>query len=149
MDLQSQWNEMMCPLVNGITFADGTIQRLELDVLYRSGGGAKVSVTKGPLTDVSVLASLNELHWTELITLCEDVDEERDLKVLAGEGGMGADGFVALTTARDNSLRWIAFFDSSNPFKRVKLEDRQVVATSSHSNTWMFPLESPAEVSVE
>jgi hypothetical protein len=60
---------------------------------------------------------------------------------------MGSDGFVALLE-HDATLHWLAFFDWSNPFTKISLQDAVVTAVSSLDATWRFPVDEPEAVTL-
>ena len=140
---------MECPIVSGIVYANGDVDWINVDLLTLAGGVAHIRLSAGRPTSVGQLADEGELNWTGIETICEAVDSERHIKVVAGEGSMGADGFVALYRPSDNQLIWIAFFENSNPFVDVELGEADVLAKTSLANAWRFPLASPSSVSVD
>jgi hypothetical protein len=66
---------------------------------------------------------------------------------VAGEGALGGDGVVAVL-GDQNNLPWIAFFDWSNPFVSLRVEDRALEATSNLGHVWRFTLPIPQEIVV-
>ncbi|MCP4600753.1 MAG: hypothetical protein GY847_09510 [Proteobacteria bacterium] len=149
MNIQHQWASMKCPIINGILFANGDIEWINVGLLPQSGGMARIQLSPGRPTDVKTLTDEGVLDWTEVAPLCEAIDEKRNIRVFAGEGGLGADGFVAVLKASDSQLEWVAFFENSNPFVEVELRETEVLAKTNLSNTWRFPLDSPAQVTVD
>ncbi|HEX5718822.1 MAG TPA: hypothetical protein VF179_21855 [Thermoanaerobaculia bacterium] len=121
---------------------------MDIEVIALPGGGARVRLIPGEWTDIETL-SREGLEWTTLGSLTEVLDSTGNIRVCGGEGGMGADGFVAVAEASQNRLQWIAFFENSNPFVEVGLEGNQITAKTSLPYVWRFPLDSPADVWVE
>jgi len=68
--------------------------------------------------------------------------------VFVGECGMGADGFVAVEELNTKKLRWIAFFDFSNPFYSVAIEKNFILVTNNLSEEWQFAVDSPWEIEI-
>jgi len=144
--IQTQWQRWMCPIFSGIVYGDGTIVQVEMQrsepltqiarVMHRSGIGEFV---KNHPDD-----------WTELISLCEVTVPERDYRLVAGEGGFGGDGFVALARNSDNHLIWIAFFDNSNPFIEVSINKdfTGIQGKTNLGTVWRFPIDRPENVQV-
>ncbi|MCK6588071.1 MAG: hypothetical protein L6Q76_10845, partial [Polyangiaceae bacterium] len=85
-----------------------------------------------PWVNVTVLATFN---WSD-----------KGLLLSCGEGAMGNEGFVAASDASSGQIRWVAFFNCSNPFIRVCAKDDNVVAENNHGHLWLFPRASPERV---
>jgi hypothetical protein len=136
------WLKGECPILNGVMFADGFVQCVEPCEQPRP---------LGIITLVAKERTPIEQHTpfetTGLIRLCRAEDQRRGLVVIGGEAGMGSDGFVALTDT-SNQLRWIAFFDFSNPFVSVKLFSDKVIGENNLAETWRFSLENPSQIQV-
>ncbi len=148
LTIQRQWAGMKCHIINGILYANGDIEWINVDLLPQSGGMTRIQLSSGSPTDVKTLSDEGVLDWAEVAPLCEAIDERRNIRVFAGEGGLGADGFVAVVKVSDSQLEWVAFFENSNPFVEVELRETEVLAKTNLSNTWRFPLDSPAHVTV-
>lgn len=72
-----------------------------------------------------------------------------DDEFVAGESDYGTDGFVAALHGEAKQLRWMAFFDSSNPFSALELADGVLRAQSTSGLVWCFSTNDPTSVHVE
>lgn len=145
--IQDKWKDRMCPIVNGITFGNGMIFRLEFQDLEFDDNISPLQVTER--MDVELFTGKFGDYWTTLTSLCEFRLPQRNLLVYGGEGGFGADGFVALSRISDDYLNWLAFFDDSNPFVEVSINDESVlIGITTLGDVWQFPLDHPESVKV-
>lgn len=44
---------------------------------------------------------------------------------------------------------WLAFFDDSNPFIEISVEDDVVIGVTTYNDEWRFPLLRPEQVVVD
>src|SRR5207244_13625753 len=72
-----------------------------------------------------------ENFTTHLVPVCHRSYTDFNLCVFAGEGAHGSEGFVAVTQITAGQLVWLAYFDCSNPFEKVALEDGIVMPVSN------------------
>ncbi|MGC4064588.1 MAG: hypothetical protein QM784_08080 [Polyangiaceae bacterium] len=140
------WQEERCPIVNGIFRPDDSVSRLTLEIDSVNRNFATLKLMER--TTLSAIERTSEVEWTYLTQLCEFKSITSHYVAIGGEGGFGSDGFVALLE-RDLRLLWLAFFDWSNPFTKVSVEDAVVTATSSLDAIWRFPVDAPELVRVK
>lgn len=137
-NIQRLWLSERVPAVNGIYFPDDSVCLVNFSRLERLGTFSISSLERlQELPDVESTSDLTETCSANL----------NGLRAVGGEGSSGGDGFVALLDGEQ--LRWIAFFDCSNPFDSVCLERERVVAKSSHGVCWIFPLDNPEAFAIE
>jgi hypothetical protein len=139
----SYWLKGECPILNGVMFPDGSTECIEPRDQPRPTGTITL-VARGRTS----LDKHAPLESTGLIPSCRAEDKGKDVVVIGGEGGMGSDGFVAVTDL-SNQLRWIAFFDFSNPFVSVELLADEIVGKNNLGEVWRFPLKNPSKITVE
>lgn len=146
--IQQRWNDEECPLFDGILFGDGDIVLMECRTHVRD---SRLETIVRPLARSSLGSFLdyNPEGWVSITPMASFDGESGGLVVTCGEGAQGGDGFVAVCEADDQRLKWLAFFQGSNPFKRVTVEHDRVVAVSTHDHVWTFPLDRPELVSVD
>ncbi|PQO45641.1 hypothetical protein C5Y93_14495 [Blastopirellula marina] len=130
-ELANAWRNEMIPLLNGVTYPDGRWFQMSEDL-----GELKVTETRWDTRDMGD-------QWTYFAQLCRESVPGNHLEVSAGEGGMGSDGIVALIDSRDNSLRWVLFSDLSNPFHRLEIRDKQILAETTLDTRWTIDLQKP------
>lgn len=141
--LESFWSMSEAPILNGVMFIDGFVERIEPYAQPRPAGTINLVARER-----TSLATYEPLEATGIVSLCRAEDKGKDIVVIGGEGGMGSDGFVAVTDL-SNQLRWLAFFDFSNPFVSVELSNDEVVGKNNLGEVWRFPLENPSNIRVE
>jgi len=136
-----------CPIVNGVVTSEGVIYRIDIPKKNINPTNEE-SFPRKSTTTLSQLDEKGSLYWTTLFTMGETFSKERNIKVIYGEGGMGADGFIVTSTFDTDSLIWVAFFDYSNPFREVFFQENNLIAWSTLDEKWIFPLDRPEKVSV-
>jgi len=152
--IQEKWRDEECPLIDGITFGSGEIVAFECRTLAGKGG---IDVQVRPLIRGPIESALElcpDLWWASLVTLGEVQIADMGLVLSCGEGSRGGDGFVAVSHRESGDLEWVAFFQSSNPFASVALEEgeggrKSVRAVSTHGHVWKFPIDRPERVTVD
>ncbi|HEX8627329.1 MAG TPA: hypothetical protein VF755_04075 [Catenuloplanes sp.] len=144
--LQRRWKEGKLPAVEGVVFDSGVVEELDFD---SSGWFARGTppLRRGRRTDLAAWAAQNEL-WVMVNGWQLDLPAH-DLRLDHGEGGNGADGFLAASGLRDGRLRWAAFFTTSNPFEELEMDGDVAVVTSNLDHVWRFPLQHPEQVTVD
>lgn len=140
-------DHLECYSVNGIQFPDGTVQCLLVTMAWATP--TKYALEAGERTTLQQLEAANALYENSCAVMAKLTDAASDLHVLAGECfGHGGDGFVAVIDAATNRLRWLAWFENSNPFGELALNGTDLLATSTLGCRWRFPLADPANCSV-
>lgn len=147
-DLKVEWDAERCPIVDGIIFGDGRVKRMGLDWVRNAAGRLELAVRPAGWTSLAELMEKGDLQWTGITPRCANIDAAMGLRLSCGEGGLGADGFVAVVQADRGEILWIAFFTQSNPFEVVQLAGDQVMAKTSLGTWWQFPLHSPESVTL-
>ena len=148
-NLQAKWDEGYAPLVSGIAFASGKVNWLNLsNDKDPATGRLQTKVSSGGPTSLLDLSKEGSLRWVHYITMKERCFPEMDVCVHAGGGSFGGDGFVAVCDMKSKALKWIAFFDSSNPFSDFSIKSSCVIAKTTLDETWSFSLQSPSLPSI-
>lgn len=146
--LREKWGSRLLPVINGVGWPTGEVDWVSLDFNRETG---RYRLERGAASRIA-LADLNKgggLNWLYAGESCEAIDAQREIKALAGEGSLGGDGFIAVTSTRTGELVWYAFFESSNPFEQVRFEGDALVATTNLGDEWRFPLDSPASFTIK
>jgi hypothetical protein len=139
-------DHLECYSVNGIQFSDGTVQRLLVTAAW--GPAIQYTVSAGERTTLQQLEAANALYENSCAVRAQLTDAARGLHLLAGECNLGGDGFVAVIDTPTNRLRWLAWFEASNPFAELALDGADLLATSTLGCRWRFPLADPATCAV-
>lgn len=146
-DLSAHWKAEQCPIIDGIIFGDGRVRTMSAE--WRDGKNGRLELVVEPHgeTTLTELASAGKLQWTGVIALCNAADSAKNLCVLGGEGGLGSDGFVAVLD-NEQTIKWIAFCNNSNPFDVVQISDDCILAKSTLGTWWRFPLQAPEQITL-
>ena len=145
-DLADQWSAERCPVIDGVVFGDGRVKQLLATWKKQDDGRLGIVIEPGEWTTLGDLREKESFDWTEIIDLCRADDPVRGLQILGGEGGQGADGFVAALRKDSGEIAWIAFFTTSNPFEVVQVHGDFVLAKTNLGMWWRFPLDAPVLV---
>ncbi|SIN81915.1 hypothetical protein SAMN05444166_1079 [Singulisphaera sp. GP187] len=148
-DLAAQWVAENCPIIDGIVFGDGRIKQLFAVRNKQVNEGPGMKIQPGGWMTLADLQKKGQLDWTGILDLCVAEDLARGIRILGGEGGYGADGFVANIRSDSGEIVWIAFFTSSNPFEEVQIHSDHVLARTNLDMWWRFPLDAPEEVTLQ
>lgn len=136
--LSVAWQREQVPLLNGILFPDGRHIRLEWDGDHIVVGSSGSSWDENDLRD-------EVTYFTEL---SRAKIPNSELVVIAGEGGLGADGVIALVDTNTDLPCWVLFMDSSNPFSHVEVVDGQIVASTTLGKRWRIDPLKPGLLAV-
>ncbi|WP_426586044.1 hypothetical protein [Mucilaginibacter sp. R-33] len=139
-------HHLECPSVNGIIFSDRTIQLFEVEISWERPTEFKLQTSS--TTSIDDLEKTGELYWSSCAILDEFIDETGSIKAFCGEASHGSDGFIGIMDLNKEKVIWIAFFNSSNPFNKVTIEDEQVTAVSTIKNVWKFNINKPTIIEV-
>lgn len=133
-NLTEEWQNEMIPIVNGIVFPVGhfwPVQPIDSPRVHP----IELQIEKGSEAAIS-----EATQWTGIMASAETINESGQLKAIVGECGQGGDGFVALLDhVNSDQLKWIAFFDFSNPFCSVVFEGEEIVALNNLDELWRLP----------
>ena len=136
--LNELFDDKRVPLANGIWLACGRF--------YSSGDHSflrklpmRIACTPEP---VGFGADLESVSISLLATATAG-----GIVAVVGNGAFGSDGFVALLGS-DSAVRWLAFFDFSNPFTAVSLSGGRVCATNNLGELWAFPVSEPWNIEI-
>ena len=142
-DLITKWEVGECPILNGVTLNGG--QHYPIKPVDAPRNPLPMLLTHGQSEN---LAKVDRLQWASVNILCEATDALTNLRAFAGEGSMGGDGVIALFEST-GVLRWVAFFDFSNPFERLRFDEADLVAENNLGETWRLSLAQPWKIIVD
>ena len=135
--LQQAWENEQIPILNGVAYPDG-----RWIPFVTTAGGVRV----GPMKSWDVSSFCDNLtYFTEL---SRARIEGSSLDVVAGEGGLGTDGAIALIDRHTNELRWVVFSETSNPFECVSVVYDQIHATTNTGVVWNFGIADQTKISI-
>jgi NAD(P)H-hydrate repair Nnr-like enzyme with NAD(P)H-hydrate epimerase domain len=142
--LQAKWESGYCPLINGVTFEDGIIERLEIDRVPRG----EIVVERAGATTLAEFLSENANAFSALTEYCVLELPDRRLRLTSGGGSGGGDGYIAASDLATNYLRWILFFDDANEFEKLGLHNEAIIAETNLRETWEISLANPGDIVV-
>ncbi|MDX1908876.1 MAG: hypothetical protein SF053_17705 [Bacteroidia bacterium] len=70
----------------------------------------------------------------------------KNFEAFCGEGSYGGDGLVGLIY--EGEFLWMAFFDESNPFEHVSMDESFVYAENNHKQIWRFNIHDPTQITI-
>ena len=127
--------------INAITFADGLMTLLEIN--FYSKGEYFIA----PIVD-STINSYLKYNSDELSSF--DVFSKiifNNYEILVGDGSGEGNGIIYVINTKNNSLSWFAFFENSEPFKSVTVDENGTIQALSAVNiTWKLPIENPLNI---
>lgn len=136
-----------CPGVNGIYYPNGSVHLLDVNVNWVADD--KYIVKFMEETSINDLCDSMDIDcWNDCNVLFSKEYDKFGIKVISGESDYGDDGFIAVIDCHDK-LVWLAFFDCSNPFDDVSVDESLVYARSTNGTMWEFPISSPKDVVVK
>jgi hypothetical protein len=113
-----------CLLLDGVLFPDGRYQKYARTA--QTPHIVQLATERFPVLDE-----------TRTTTLCESVNvvvEAVGIKAVAGGTSWGSEGFVACEGLQGD-LKWIALFETSNPFHKIVWDGDCIVATSTYGHS--------------
>jgi hypothetical protein len=143
--IEDHWRQDQALFVDGITMRSGRVILLNA---YKVEAEGRVTCAAAPLADTtaaSVLAYTPDA-WVN-ITATESRELQGGRRLLAGEGAMGNEGFVALEL--DHQLEWILFCTVSNPFSDLGITEHCARAVDGYGGIWRIPLAAPESFTIE
>lgn len=141
-ELMDRWREEQVPIVNGIIFPDGAVRPVDPVDAPRSLP-LRLHIHENRLVRLD-----NETPWTGFNRLADATDADLGLTAVVGECGYGGDGCIALFEGDGTRIRWLAFFDFSNPFEWVSFQAQQVVARNNLGELWRIPIEGKGAIAI-
>lgn len=126
---------------NSVTFGDGKM--VLLDIEFYSKGNYHI----GPIADSTIDSYLNyNADYLSEFDIFAKI-EHKEFVVFAGDGSAEGNGVIYVLDKMNNSLIWFAFFENSEPFVELKVDDRGVVNAKSEVNIiWKLPIDNPLNI---
>ncbi len=140
--ISENWRKGKVAIINGVMESSGVIH------LIAPGGQPRSLPLKLRIESICSDEILANASCTSVAVMDEISNSDLGIRVVVGECGMGADGFVAVEELNTKQLRWIAFFDFANPFQSVSIQDKFILATNNLNEEWQFAVERPWEIEI-
>ena len=143
------WENDLCPIINGIIYANGTIKILNPKTNMKNEYEYLPDFC-GVMT-IYEMSQKSEIQYTNIMKRQPIEVNAFNLLIYCGEGSWGGEGFVAVCERLGSSekLNWIAYFDYSNPMERIEYQNNKIIAYSILGRKWVFDIENPEKVEVD
>lgn len=130
------WNEEKLPIKNGIYFANG--ESFSLSIQFYPN----LFIEIGKKFDLASFLNDNPDYLTN-IDITKKIKMNTGEICLLGEGSYGSEGVIAYKTP-DEHLKWVMYFEKSNPFiNAIELSNKFLEVESSANYKIIIDLENP------
>lgn len=128
------------PGINAITYGDGKMTLLDIE-FYEDH-----NYYLGPIADTSIESYLkyNRDQLSSFDITAKAEHESYD--VLVGDGSDESNGIVFVVNRSNQHLVWFAFFECSDPFKSVYVDEKCVNAITSSGVRWRISITDPLNI---
>jgi hypothetical protein len=127
--------------IDSITFGDGRM--ILLDIEFYSKEKYHIS----PIAD-STIDSYLQYNLADLSPF--DISARtvfNNYEVFAGDASGEGNGIVYVIDQTNDSLIWFAFFENSDPFRSVSVNDDAIaIVVTSENVTWKIPIKDPLKI---
>jgi hypothetical protein len=142
MDITTLWKNEQCVIATGIYYADGAVTQMHINQINNT-------IAIDGRTDLNTLLKnypdfLTSIDPYSVINFSIDTS---NYAAYAGGGSDGNEGFVCLT--QNTSVIWLAYFEESNPFMKMKFQNNCLHVVNNHREEWVFPIDFPEKISIE
>lgn len=127
--------------IDSIVFADGKMTLL--DVNFYSDNSYFIS----PIADSTIESYLD--YNSDYLSSFDVFSNAKyqNYEVLVGDGSGEGNGVIYVLNNGDNSLIWFAFFENSEPFKKVSVDEEGFIYAVSEVNiTWKINIKDPLNI---
>ncbi|SDG05881.1 hypothetical protein [Chitinophaga filiformis] len=146
--IQEHWNNDELPGIDAIVFADGTVIILDFYAVSTESGGKLHYVSPLCETTLKSVEKYNDDVWTQIERHPATLTLPDGKKVYFGEGGMGNEGFIALTE-NDDQLIWALFSSATNPFTKAEFVNGKIRAYSTYDLYYNIDILAPERIVIE
>lgn len=144
VDINYEWHDERIPIVNGIIYSDGYVDRINVDY----NGNKRVIFRDGKI-HLNDLLDNDELGYSSIIINKKLENPDNKLNIYCGEGSYGGDGFVVVESQIDVKVKWIAFFETANPFEKLEIMEDKIFAYNNLNEKWIFNINNPLDLVIE
>ncbi len=143
-NINTAWLKGELPIINGILNSNGTIDCLNLHDKI----GVRL-IEHGSVENINEMNKSKKINFSSIYISGNFQDITKDITAYCGEGSFGGDGFVLVRSNSDSQIKWVAFFEDSNPFERIEIIDNIIYAYNNLFEKWGFNINKPTEISIE
>jgi len=142
-NLTNEWKKGRLPIISGILYENGNINWINIESENRIR-----RVEHGSKLNLNTLMEENEFYLSEITILCRKEDISKSIIVSCGEGGHGSEGFIVVEEYETKKIKWVAFFEESNPFEKIEVIDDVIYTYNNLGEKWTFEINNPINVSI-
>lgn len=143
--LRDEWEKGRLPIISGILYENGKIKWLNID----RESNRKRRIEKGSILHVNNLIEENDLYFSNITAMCTTTIVDNNIIITCGEGGQGSEGFIVVESKDKSEIKWVAFFEDSNPFENFKVINNKIIAYNNLDEKWIFDIYDPIKVRIE
>jgi hypothetical protein len=143
MNINDQWQKDELPIINGIIYENGVIEQINI-----SFNNNMRIIEYGNKLHINNLIVNRELEFTRVIILDHLEISNEKFHVYSGAGGFGGDGFIVVMSSENSLIKWIAFFENSNPFEKIEFDRGIIYGYTNLNEKWAFDIFNPCMVSI-
>ncbi len=136
--IQKEWLNNKLLIMDGIVFNDGRVFIMDIN--------SNDLFLSSIRTNIESYLLSHPNYWGELVfqdSLCLPNDLG---KVFCGGGAYGGDGFVTLVSK--NMLIWSIFFQTTNPFIKIRYINGDICVTSGNGYELFVPYTAPEKLRI-
>ncbi len=147
MKIQQLWADEQCPEINGIIYGNGIVKKINIvrDSLWRL---IEIKPEFENQTTVTEFLHDKPDEITNVYQLCDKSVIDHNIRLIGGEADWGDFGFIAVENLQTKELKFLMFFDNSNPFVEIDFLDSNILATSNLGEKWIVPIEEPEKMTI-
>ena len=142
-NLQNEWKKGRLPIISGILYENGNVNWINIESKNRMR-----RIEHGSKLNLNTLMEENEIYLSEITILCRKEDISKRIIVSCGEGGHGSEGFIVVEENDTKKIKWVAFFEESNPFEKIEVIDDVIYTYNNLGEKWAFEINDPINVSI-
>lgn len=142
-NLQNEWKKGRLPIISGILYGNGNVNWINIESENRIR-----RIEHGSKLNLNTLMEENEFYLSEITILCRKEDISKRIIVSCGEGGHGSEGFIVVEENDTKKIKWVAFFEESNPFEKIEVIDDVIYTYNNLGEKWAFEINDPINVSI-
>ncbi|MCL2015340.1 MAG: hypothetical protein FWG68_03725, partial [Defluviitaleaceae bacterium] len=128
--ITENWQKSQLPATNAIIYPCGMLTILDFYKIFNPNTD-ETAYFCTPLCDTTIDSFLkyNDDCWVKVSEWTSIPYKNGQIK--GGDGGMGNEGFIACVD-ECGDLLWAMFFDTTNPIKRLKINENTLIAVNEH-----------------
>jgi hypothetical protein len=132
------------PCTNSITFGNGKMIILETEFHVNH----EYSISDKCELTLDTYLNENPTDLTDFDVFSKAI--YKNYEIFVGDGSYEGEGIVFVINKESNSLHWFAFFENSDSFNKVDIDNVGVInATTTNGVLWKIPIDDPVSIKIE